>query len=142
MLVRPAPTHIGEVTRLAFPGQYSHLRLWISLLRTHVSARIHKKHDTSDLGFAHMNMSIPSELLTSTPTDLTLTWAILMSARGHIKEQDNSALGFAHMNMSIPRAILTSTPIDWCAFDWCGIVGAKSLVRSRWCEVVGVKSLV
>ena len=89
-----------------------------------------------------MNMSIPLAILTSTPADLTLTGAILMSARGPDKKHDNSALGFAHMIMSIPRAILTSTPIDWCAVGWCGIVGVISLLRSRWCEVAGAKSLV
>ena len=37
-------------------------------------------------------MSIPTAILTSTPTDLTLTWAIHMSAAGTIKDRDTFVL--------------------------------------------------
>ena len=58
-----------------------------------------------------MNISIPSAILTSTHTDLTLSQAIHMSAARTNKIRHFGASFIPHMNISIPHAILT-TPTD------------------------------
>ena len=67
-----------------------------------------------------MSFSIPTVIRTSTPMDLILTQAILMSAVRVIKDSDTSALGF---------------PPYGCHAAHCGCSGG------RWCDVIGVKSV-
>ena len=64
-----------------FLWQYSHLRLRISLLPGQYICQRRgyiKDSDTLVLSLPHMNTSIPPAMLTSTPTDLTLTLEIEM----------------------------------------------------------------
>ena len=67
-----------------------------------------KKHNTSALGFPHMNISIPLAILTSAHKILIIPCGIPRSAAEPNKELDTFALGIPLMNISIPLAILTS----------------------------------